>query len=67
MNDMKKQRSQSCGVIKDHEGKGHPTPVMLSSNCVILGSSAAILQGIGEEKAQGHLGFALFAPNPLLD
>lgn len=67
MNDMKKPRSQSCGVIKDYEGKGRLTPVMLSSNCVILGSSAAILQGLCEEKAQGHLGFALFAPNPPLD
>lgn len=67
MNGMKKQRSQSCGVIKDDEGRGHLTPVMLSSSCVILGSNAAISQGIWEEKAQGHLGFALFATNLLPD
>lgn len=53
--------------IKDYEGKGHLTPVMLSSNCVILGSNAAVSQGVWEEKAQGRLGFALFAPNPPLD
>lgn len=40
---------------------------MLSSNRMILGFGAAILQGIWEEEVQGHLGFALFAPNPPLD
>lgn len=73
MNDMKNQRLQARGVIKNYEGGGrHLILVTLPKSqhqcdlklhcCFFAGRD-----GLWEEKAQGHLGFALFALNPPLD